>query len=287
MNKQAFKEDFFKVIFFLSAAMAIIAICLICIFIFSNGLPFIAKYGMRAFLLGNDWSPSNQPASYGILPMIAGSFVITLGAMVIGVPTGILTSVFMVYYCPKACYGFLKSAVNLMAAIPSIVYGFFGLQVLVPWIRSFAGNGMSVLTASLLLGIMILPTLISLSESAIRAVPKAYYSASLALGASHERSIFRVILPAAKSGLFSALILGLGRAIGETMVVILVAGNQPVLPSGLFEGTRTMTTTIVLEMAYASGQHREALIATSAVLFGFILIVNACFAYVKGKSTHD
>ncbi|WP_159564277.1 phosphate ABC transporter permease subunit PstC [Streptococcus halichoeri] len=287
MKKQTFKEEFFRIIFFLSAATAILAIFLICIFIFMNGLPFIGKYGISHFLLGNDWSPSNTPASYGILPMIVGSVFITIGAIALGVPTGVFTAVFMVYYCPKQIYAFLKSAVNLMAAIPSIVYGFFGLQLLVPWIGSFSGNGMSVLTASLLLGIMILPTIISLSESAIRTVPSAYYAGSLALGASHERSIFSVILPAAKSGIFSAVILGVGRAIGETMAVILVAGNQPIIPSGLFAGTRTMTTNIVLEMAYASGQHREALIATSAVLFVFILIINAIFAYMKGKAVHE
>ncbi|KKF59636.1 phosphate ABC transporter permease subunit PstC [Streptococcus uberis] len=287
MKKQALKEDIFRIIFFLSAATAIIAILLICVFIFMNGLPFIGKYGVSNFLLGQDWSPSNKPASFGIFPMIMGSVLITLGAIIIGVPTGIFTSVFMVYYCPKQIYHFLKSAINLMAAIPSIVYGFFGLQLLVPWIRTFSGNGMSVLTASILLGIMILPTIISLSESAIRTVPSSYYSGSLALGASHERTIFKVIVPAAKSGIFSAIILGVGRAIGETMAVILVAGNQPLLPSGLFEGTRTMTTNIVLEMAYASGQHREALIATSAVLFVFILLINACFAYMKGKSVHE
>ncbi|SNL16278.1 phosphate ABC transporter permeae PstC [Streptococcus pneumoniae] len=235
MTKQAFKEAVFRAIFFMSATVAVVAILLICFFIFSNGLPFMANYGFSRFLLGSDWSPTNIPASYGILPMIVGSLLITLGAIVIGVPTGILTSVFMVYYCPKPVYGFLKSAINLMAAIPSIVYGFFGLQLLVPWIRTFLGNGMSVLTASLLLGIMILPTIISLSESAIRTVPKTYYSGSLALGASHERSIFSVILPAARSGILSAVILGIGRAVGETMAVILVAGNQPIIPSGLFQ----------------------------------------------------
>ena len=285
--KQHLKESFFKGLFFASAATAILAILLICYFIFRNGIPFMVDYGVGKFLFGSDWSPSNSPASFGILPMIVGSIVITFGAIVMGVPTGIFTSVFMVYYCPKPLYRFLKSSVNLMAAIPSIVYGFFGLQLLVPWIRTWGGNGMGVLTASLLLGIMILPTIISLSEAAIRTVPKTYYSGSLALGASHERSVFKVVLPAAKSGMLSAIILGIGRAIGETMAVILVAGNQPIIPTGLFSGTRTMTTNIVLEMAYASGQHRQALIATSAVLFIFILIINACFAYLKGKSNHD
>lgn len=285
--KQHLKESFFKGLFFASAATAILAILLICYFIFRNGIPFMVDYGVGKFLFGSDWSPSNSPASFGILPMIVGSIVITFGAIVMGVPTGIFTSVFMVYYCPKPLYRFLKSSVNLMAAIPSIVYGFFGLQLLVPWIRTWGGNGMGVLTALLLLGIMILPTIISLSEAAIRTVPKTYYSGSLALGASHERSVFKVVLPAAKSGILSAIILGIGRAIGETMAVILVAGNQPIIPTGLFSGTRTMTTNIVLEMAYASGQHRQALIATSAVLFIFILIINACFAYLKGKCNHD
>lgn len=279
VKDQTFKETLFKGLFFASATIAIIVILLICFFIFSNGIPFIVKNGIGHFLINSDWSPSNRPASFGILPMIIGSVFITIGSIVLGVPTGIFTSVFMVYYCPKILYPFLKSAINLMAAIPSIVYGFFGLQLLVPWIRTWGGNGMGVLTASILLGIMILPTVISLSESAIRTVPKTYYSGSLALGASHERSVFRVVLPAAKSGILSAIILGIGRAIGETMAVILVAGNQPVIPTGLFSGTRTMTTNIVLEMAYATGQHRQALIATSAVLFVFILVINGCCDY--------
>ncbi|MGV3010426.1 phosphate ABC transporter permease subunit PstC [Streptococcus thoraltensis] len=285
--KQQIKESFFKGLFFISAATAIIAIFLICYFIFQNGIPFILDYGIGKFIFGSDWSPSNSPASFGILPMIIGSIVITLGAILLGVPTGVFTSIFMVYYCPKPLYRFLKSLVNLMAAIPSIVYGFFGLQLLVPWIRTWSGNGMGVLTASLLLGIMILPTIISLSEAAIRTVPDTYYSGSLALGASHEWSIFKAVLTAAKSGILSAIILGVGRAIGETMAVILVAGNQPIIPTDLFSGTRTLTTNIVLEMAYASGQHRQALIATSAVLFVFILVINGCFAYVKGKSSYD
>lgn len=286
MDKQAFRESFFKALFFVSALTSVLAIGLICAFIFGNGLPFISRYGLGEFLFGSDWSPSNQPASFGLFPMVVGSLLVTLGAIILGVPTGIFTAVFMVYFCPKKAYGLLKSAVNLMAAIPSIVYGFFGLQLLVPWIRTWGGNGMSVLTASLLLGIMILPTIISLTESALRTVPKSYYAGSLALGASHEASIFKVILPAAKSGIFAALILGIGRAIGETMAVILVAGNQPLLPSSVFSGTRTMTTNIVLEMAYASGQHREALIATAVVLFAFILLINGLFAYVKGGRSH-
>ncbi|WP_373809136.1 phosphate ABC transporter permease subunit PstC [Streptococcus ferus] len=284
MKKQALVEGLFKYIFFLCAATSVLAIIVICIFIFMNGLPFIANYGVSNFLFGENWSPSNNPASYGILPMIVGSVAITIGAMLIGVPTGIFTSIFLVYFCPEKLYRLLKPAVNLMAAVPSIVYGFFGLQLLVPWIRTFSGNGLSILTASILLGIMILPTIISLSESAIRSVPASYYTGSLALGASHERSILKVVIPAAKSGIISSIILGIGRAIGETMAVILVAGNQPLIPQGIFEGTRTMTTNIVLEMAYASGEHRDALIATATVLFIFILFINAGFAYMKGKT---
>lgn len=283
MNKQKVLEKSMEGVFLISALMSVIAIIVICIFMFINGVPFIFKYGISNFLLGTDWSPSNVPASYGILPMILGSFAITLGAVIVGVPTGIFTAVFLTHFCPDWLYRFLKPAVSLMAAIPSIVYGFFGLQLLVPAMRIFGGNGMSILTASILLGIMILPTVITLSESSIRAVPSVYYNGSVALGATHERTVMRVVLPAAKSGVISSIILGIGRAIGETMAVILVAGNQPLIPRGLTKGVRTMTTNIVLEMAYAAGEHRDALIATAVVLFIFILIINGIFAYIKRR----
>ncbi len=283
MNKQKVLEKSMEGVFLISALMSVIAIIVICIFMFINGVPFIFKYGISNFLLGTDWSPSNVPASYGILPMILGSFTITLGAIIVGVPTGIFTAVFLTHFCPDWLYRFLKPAVSLMAAIPSIVYGFFGLQLLVPAMRIFGGNGMSILTASILLGIMILPTVITLSESSIRAVPSVYYNGSVALGATHERTVMRVVLPAAKSGVISSIILGIGRAIGETMAVILVAGNQPLIPRGLTKGVRTMTTNIVLEMAYAAGEHRDALIATAVVLFIFILIINGIFAYIKRR----
>lgn len=270
-------------IFFISAMMSVIAIVTICVFIFKNGIPFIAQYGVKDFIFGTSWAPGNEPATYGIFPMIIGSLVITLGALIIGVPLGIFTAVFLVYFCPEKLYKLLSPAVNIMASIPSIVYGFFGLQLLVPLIRQFNGNGMSILTASILLGLMIIPTIITLSESALRSVPKVFYSGSIGLGATHERTILKVMLPAAKSGIVSAIILGIGRAIGETMAVILVAGNQPLLPRGLFKGVRTMTTNIVLEMAYATGEHREALIATSAVLFIIILMINGVFSAMKRR----
>ncbi|WP_225744670.1 phosphate ABC transporter permease subunit PstC [Marinilactibacillus sp. Marseille-P9653] len=280
------KETAMKGIFFLSATFSIVALLLIIIFIFANGVPFITEYGIGDFLFGQKWTPSNNPALYGIFPMIVGSIYVTLGAVVVGVPVGILTAVFMAEFCPPILYKILKPAVNLMAAIPSIVYGFFALQVFVPFVREnswLGGTGFSVLTAQVLLGIMILPTVISLSEAALRAIPRSYYTGSIAMGATKERSVFAVLIPAAKSGIVSSVILGIGRAIGETMAVVLIAGNQPIIPQNLLSGVRTLTTNIVLEMGYASGVHRDALIATSVVLFAFILIINSVFLYFKNK----
>lgn len=278
-------EGFMKGVFLISALMSVIAIVLIIYFIFAGGLPFIAEYGVKEFLLGTDWKPSNTPASYGILPMILGSIYITIGATILGVPIGILTAVYLSKFCSDRMYKILKPAINLMSGIPSIVYGFFALTVIVPIMRELVGGtGMTMATASILLGIMILPTIIGMSESSIRAVPESYYQGSVALGATHERSVMKVVLPAAKSGVLSSIILGIGRAIGETMAVILVAGNQPRMPKGLFKGARTMTTNIVIEMAYAAGEHREALIATAAVLFIFILIINATFLIIKRRA---
>src|SRR5699024_9725839 len=209
----------------------------------------------------------------------------TAGALVIGVPVGVLTAIFMARFCPKWLYKIMKPAVNLMAGIPSVVYGFFGLVVLVPYIRdTFGGRGLSVLTASILLGLMILPTIISMSESSLRAVPQSYYEGGLALGASHERSVFFTVVPAAKSGIFASIILGVGRAIGETMAVMMIAGNQPIIPESRTDGVRTLTTNIVLEMGYSTGLHSEALIATAVVLFVFILIINLSFSLLKRRT---
>lgn len=285
-NKMKVKkmDRFMQSVFLLSALLSVLAIILIATFIFAGGIPFIAKYGLSNFLLGEKWTPSNNPAAFGILPMIFGSVSVTLGAIVIGVPVGVMTAVFMAEYCPPKLYKILKPSVNLMAAIPSIVYGFFALQLIVPFMRRlFGGTGMNMLTVMLLLGVMILPTIIGMSEAAIRAVPKSYYNGSLALGATHERSLMKVSLPAAKSGILSSIVLGIGRAIGETMAVVLVAGNQPRIPESLTQGVRTLTTNIVLEMSYATGQHREALIATAVVLFGFILLINGVFLFIKRK----
>lgn len=276
------KEKVMKLLFFLTALVSIAAVILICIFLFASGIPAIKEIGIFKFLLGTRWKPANN--LYGILPMIVGSFYVTAGALIIGVPIGILTAVFMARFAPRSIYAPLKAAVNLMAGIPSVVYGFFGLVVLVPFIReAFGGRGMSVLTASVLLGLMILPTIISVSETSIRAVPESYYEGGLALGASHERSVFFTVLPAAKSGIFAGVVLGIGRAVGETMAVMMVAGNQAVIPGSMLSGVRTLTTNIVLEMGYSTDLHREALIGTAVVLFVFILIINLSLSLFKRR----
>lgn len=280
-----YKESIMKAIFFTAALTSILAVLLICFFLFANGLPAIGKIGFFDFLLGKNWSPNDVPPSFGLFPMILGSIYITGGAVLIGVPIGILTAVYMARFCPQKIHKFLKPAVELLAGIPSVVYGFFGLVVIVPLVRSlFGGSGSSILTASILLGIMILPTIIGVSESAIRAVPDNYYEGALALGASHERSVFFAVLPAAKSGVLAAVILGIGRAIGETMAVIMVAGNQARMPAGILKGIRTLTSNIVLEMGYAAELHREALIATGVVLFVFILLINLSFSAMTRRA---
>ena len=278
-------------VFFIAACTSVLAVALICIFLFANGIPAMKEIGFGKFLTGQMWRPKNQ--IFGIFPMIIGSLYVTAGAILFGVPVGILTSVFMAHYCPKKIYRPLKAATELLAGIPSVVYGFFGLVVLVPWIREMGrglgvgGNGSSILTASLLLGMMILPTIIGVTESAIRAVPAQYYEGAVALGATHERAIFRVILPAAKSGVVAGIVLGIGRAIGETMAVIMVAGNQARMPAGIFRGIRTLTANIVIEMGYATDLHREALIATGVVLFVFILLINFSVALLNRRGSHE
>ena len=277
------KEKGMHLVFLISACASILAVVIICLFLFANGIPAIGKIGALDFLLGQKWKPGND--IYGILPMILGSIYVTAGAIVVGVPIGILTAVFLSKFCPRNIYRFVKPAIDLLAGIPSVVYGFFGMVVIVPVMSQlFGGSGKSMATASVLLGIMILPTIIGVSESAINAVPSSYYEGALALGASHERSVFFATLPAAKSGIMAGVILGVGRAIGETMAVIMVAGNQARMPKGLFEGVRTMTANIVLEMGYATDLHREALIATAVVLFVFILLINLSFSILSRKA---
>lgn len=283
MKRNKVKEQCMHVVFLLSACISILAVALICIFIFINGIPAMTEIGVFKFLSGTHWRPSNDV--YGIFPMILGSLYVTAGAIIIGVPVGILTAVFMARFCPKKLYRIIKPAVDLLAGIPSVVYGFFGLMVIVPFIRDFlGGSGSSMLAASIVLGIMILPTVISVSEAAIRAVPESYYEGALALGATHERSVFFTVVPVAKSGILAGVILGIGRAVGETMAVVMVAGNQAIIPSSVLMGLRTLTANIVLEMGYAADLHRGALIATAAILFVFILIINLTFSLIKRRS---
>ena len=297
MKSKAWTEKFMQGVFFVAACASVLAVALICIFLFANGIPAMREIGFVKFITGEIWRPNSE--QFGIFPMIIGSLYVTAGAIVFGVPIGILTSVFMAMYCPKQIYKPLKAATELLAGIPSVIYGFFGLVVLVPIIRDFgqmlfdaglvkkAGDGNSILTASIILGMMILPTIIGTTESAMRAVPSHYYEGSLALGATKERSIFRVIIPAAKSGVIAGIVLGIGRAIGETMAVIMIVGNQPRVTTSILEGIRTLTGNIVIEMGYATGLHREALIATGVVLFVFILIINFSVALLKRGADHE
>ena len=277
------KERIMKGVFLTAACVSILAVVLICLFLFANGIPAMNEIGLFQFLSGKTWRPGND--IFGILPMIMGSIYVTAGALMIGVPVGILTAVFMARFCPQKWYKPLKSGVDLLAGIPSVVYGFFGMTVVVPLVRQmFGGNGNSMLTASILLGMMILPTVIETAESAIQAVPNKYYEGALALGATHERSVYLTVVPAAKSGILAGVILGVGRAIGETMAVIMVAGNQARMPVGILKGVRTLTANIVIEMGYAADLHREALIATGVVLFVFILLINLIFSILKRRA---
>ena len=286
MTLQKVKEKGMEFVFMLCACVSILAVALICIFLFANGVPAMAKIGFGKFLLGRTWQAGN--GLFGIFPMIIGSIYVTAGAIIVGVPIGILAAVFLARFCPKPLYRIMKPGVELLAGIPSVIYGFFGLMIIVPWVRDtfrpyYGGNGLSLFSAALLLGIMILPTIISISESAIRAVPDKYYQGALALGATHERSVFRTVVPAAKSGIMAGIVLGIGRAFGETMAVIMIAGNQAWIPDNMFQGIRTLTANIVMEMGYAQDLHREALIATGVVLFVFILIINTLFSILKRR----
>ena len=285
------KEKVMEIVFLAAACASIIAVALICIFLFQSGLPAMKEIGLSDFLFGTEWRPGNN--LFGIFPMIVGSIYVTAGAIIIGVPIGLFMAVYLAMYCPDKVYKVLKPAVDLLAGIPSIVYGFFGIVVIVPAVRYFFneiidlnGKGDSILTASIVLGIMILPTIIGAAEPAIRAVPKMYYEGALALGADHERSTFSVVFPAAQSGILASVILGIGRAIGETMAVVMIAGNQPRIPDSILKGVRTMTANIVMEMGYATDLHREALIATGVVLFVFILLINLSFSALKRKGKY-
>lgn len=279
------REKIGEIIFLLSAVLSVFLILLIIYFIFSEGIKFVNEYGLLKFITGKVWKPTAGNPRFGIKPMIVGSIIVTSLSTLIALPFGLAISIFMAYYAKKS-YGFLKSIINLMAAVPSVVYGFFAMMVLVPLIKDLFDikSGMNMLTASILLAVMILPTMVNISENSLRQVPETFMTGSLALGATKEETIYKVMVPYARSGIFSSIILAIGRAIGETMAVYLVIGNQPMMPSSIFKGVRTLTTNIVLEMGYAAGMHRQALIATGMVLFIFILIINIIFNIIRSKT---
>ena len=280
-----FIESLTEKIFLISASVAVISLLLIIGFVFYKGLrPFIVEgYSFWDFIFGTQWIPSAN--KYGILPMIVASLGATIGALLIGVPVGILTSIFIAEIAPKRISKIMSGAVELLAGIPSVLYGVFGLAIIVPTIQEVFNlpKGQSLLAVIIVLAIMMLPTVIAVSETAIRAVPNAYKEGSLALGASKTETIFKVIVPAAKSGIMTGVVLGIGRAIGETMAVILVAGNTPVIPSSIMDSVRPLTTNIALEMGYAVGTHQEMLFATGVVLFTFILILNLVLSKLSNK----
>ena len=278
----ALREGVARVLFATAAALSIAAVALICLFLLVNGVPAMAQIGLPEFLFGMTWRPAND--LFGIFPMIVGSLYVTAGAIVVGVPGGLLTAVYLSRFARGRVGSFLRSGVELLAGIPSVVYGFFGLVIIVPFVRLLGpGTGLSVLAASLILGIMILPTIITVAQSALDAVPARYYEGALALGVDHEHAVFKVVVPAAASGIMAAIVLGLGRAIGETMAVVMVAGNMPIIPDSLLSGVRTMTANIVLEMGYAADLHREALIATGVVLFVFVLLTTMLLSVIRKR----
>lgn len=267
---------------------AVISLGVITVFIFQAGLPLIAKVGIPNFLFNAVWDPTAKTPSFGILSMLIGSIWLTFGALLVGVPLGLAVTVFMTDLAPPSLVSIMRPAVQLLAGIPSVIYGFVGLTTLAPLVRSvFGGPGLSVLTGALILGIMILPTVISISEDAVRAVPPALRQGALALGATRWQMLVGVVLPAARSGIVASIILAMGRALGETMAVIMMIGNALRIPGSFLDAATTLTSNIGLEMAYAGGEHREALFATGAVLFLLIMglnsITNAVVRRTGGK----
>ena len=268
------KEKLIEKTLLVIALSSITILALITFFIFAEGLPLIWKVGPRAFILGSRWVPSQ--GSFGIFPMIVSSFWVTLGALMLGIPMGLACTIFLCELTPRSVGLFLRPAIHLLAAIPSVIYGFWGLVVLVPLVRNYLGGpGLSILSGSIILGFMILPTIISISEDSLKALPKTYKEGALALGATHWQTIWRVMIPAARSGIVASIILGMGRALGETMAMIMILGNAVQMPSSFLDSARTLTTNIGIEMGYASGDHRQALFATGIVLFVIIMILNS------------
>ena len=276
------KEKIIEKILLLVALSSVLILALITFFIFEQGLPLISKVGPRAFILGERWVPSQ--GSYGILPMIVSSFWVTFGALALSIPLGLACTIFLKEWSPPSAGLVLRPAIHLLAAIPSVIYGFWGLVVLVPLVRNHLGGpGLSILSGSVILGVMILPTIISISEDSLRALPPTYKEGALALGATHWQTIWRVLIPAARSGIVASIVLGMGRAVGETMAMIMILGNSVKMPTSFFDSARTLTTNIGLEMAYASGDHRQALFATGIVLFVIIMLLNSLAIFLSRR----
>lgn len=279
------KENAARAGFFITSLVSLAAVGCICVFIFRGAWPAISQIGLWNFLSGTAWKPNNDPQKFGIFYMIIGSLYVSGGALILGVPAGLGAAIFMAYFCPRRIYGLVNQCVKLLAGIPSIIYGFFGMMIVVPFIANHCpGNGNSVLAASVVLALMILPTIITISENALRAMPGSYYEGASALGATKEEAVFRVLVPAARRGIVTSIVLGMGRAIGETIAVGMVAGNSNILPATIFKSVRTLTVNIVSEMGYAEGLHYDALIATGAVLFVFILLFNAALGLITAES---
>lgn len=276
------REKLLSLAFFLIALSTLSALAVITLFIFIEGVPVIGKVGFFNFIFGMKWAPSL--GYFGIFPMIVGTVLVTLGAAVIGVPVALACSIFLTEFAPKRVRTFVRPAIQLLAGIPSVVYGFWGLTFIVPLIRTYLGGpGLSILAGSIILAIMILPTIISISEVSLLSLPGLYKQGSLALGATHWQTITNVLIPAAKSGIMAAIILGIGRAIGETMAVIMVLGNAVAMPGSILDPARTLTTNIGIEMGYASGDHQQALFATGIVLLVIIMILNSAAQYIVRK----
>uniref|UniRef100_A0A7C6EFC0 Phosphate transport system permease protein n=1 Tax=candidate division WOR-3 bacterium TaxID=2052148 RepID=A0A7C6EFC0_UNCW3 len=276
------KEKLIEKVLLVIACSAIAIIFLIFLFIFIEGLPVFVKTGVIRFIFSSNWAPTK--GNFGILPMIIGSILVTFGALVIGILFGLACAILLACFAPKGVTRVLKPLIELLAGIPSVVYGFIGVVVLIPIIRNtLGGPGFSVLAASVILGIMISPTIIAVSLDALRAVPLAYKEGSLALGATQWQTVYQILIPAAKSGIIAGIILGMGRAVGETMAVIMIAGNSLKIPRSPLDPVRTLTSNIALEMGYASGMHQEALFACGVVLFIIIMILNTLALLTIGR----
>ncbi len=278
------REKVMRGVFLFSAVFSILALVTITVFLFVSGIPFMAKTGIKEFLLGSDWSPLSDSPSYGVFPMIVATFYVTALSVVIGIGIGLLTAIALYKFCPKRLVSPIRQMINLLSGIPSVIFGLFGMTVIVPFVRDYlspTGVGYGILSSSLVLGMMILPTIVSVSLDALNSVPGAYYEGALALGATKEQATFKVMLPAAKSGILAGVLLAIGRAIGETMAVIMVIGGSPEMPKSIFQSVRTLTANIAMGAMELSGDALSALIASGVVLFVFTLILNISFSFLK------